>query len=1513
MRKSVIVLLVCFVTIIARPSTTVPFNIWTDHEYTQPIQEKISRPFTQSDTEQGLLEEHHTTYMPIVYSNATVIAFSNGITFDTRKLEKDDEPELNPDLMYHQGQAEYHIVQFSGPVYEEQKQWLEDHNAVIHMFVPRYGFVCRMNSEQANVVQENSRVNWVGVYQPAYKISSLFEHVEDEHCITILLFNDADIHEIVEQVKNIARHEEFETSDNGINKMIFGSMRRTDVAVVAHIPGVYWIEPYIQPVLHNNNVQWIVQSATSGVRSIWAHGIAGQGEIVNNTDSGINTSHYQHRSGSSAIGTWGVYPSHNAIVAYDSGAPSNIVFGDGAGASYHGTHTVCTECGDDTILGSSSRDGVAKKARVYFNDCGDNTSTSIYTYGDLNDLYIRPYDKYYTSDGIRAYISSNSWGSAVAGAYTATSMTSDQFMWAHKDFLLCFSAGNSGPGSQTIGAPASAKSVVTVGGCGNNVAYQTIYGLGSRGPCADGRMKPTIITPGNGVSSATLGTSTYQTKSGTSMACPSAAGSAALIRQYLREGWYPTGTPTASDAFSFISASLLKAMLVNSADNDISSYTAPGNNIGWGRVDLDSVLYFSGEDRKLMIVDNTVGMLTGEQVDYHFNIPSGASNLKITLGWTDYPGNPAVTPQIVNDLNLSAHTMFTFYHGNQYSGEYSVANPSGWDDLNVVECIRVSSPPVGDWRVTVTAPNVPYGPQPFSLVISYTSGAVTGFVSIDKPVYRANDLTVDTVRVRIEDLNYGSASSIDYVPAVLRSVFIETQPETVWCEELGVNSYVFEGELPLLFHKPVHSDGRLSVCQDDTIKVTYEDESPSYTSSTWGSVDSRYFMITDVHCEEISAFSAEVCWTTNDNANSTVCYGTNPGNLNDTVSVDTPYCTPHRMRVSGLSEKTLYYYDVASEDFRGNKVCDDNGGQHYTFTTDAGGAGTDVLVVVLNNDLQGEEFAHPGFLQDALDAGGWTYNWWSTKDNGTFTRNQLKEYKAVYFQVGQENYPPWTVAQKETIKLYHDGGARFAVTGHDIGWAPWYAPYASADSVFCKNYLHYRYIGDITSTSWNTLYGISGDPISGSYTGGVQYDPFRDGAAADSVRLSGTGAPGTGSYVWHGSAANDSCGIRWESQDDMGSPGNGVWGGQKTRVVSNAFEITQIDTAYPGSSARVNILNNMFIWLIGHDHPDVSISSPVGGMTYNSSPVSIAWSASAYGGASIDWTWIEYSPDAGQTWYEILAGPGITSPYAWDVSSLTDGARYQVRIIVSDQGVYPSMKGADQTTDFTISVGNDYLGPKVLPQSIDVQDNPMIVTSTDTLLPFDVIISDSLTGMSTLAGGQWFILGFGTFPLFPDDGAWDEIQEGAHSSIRFTYIPGNTRICTLSVRGRDAAIADQNWGNWYSRTFTLIDGVPVGIGVKDGQTVVPLMYAFSAPLPNPFRITTSFMYAVPCHTQVTIKVYNCAGQLVKTLVDTEVKPGLYTTTWHGTDNRERTVASGIYFVQYVTPEFLETKKVILVR
>ncbi len=92
-------------------------------------------------------------------------------------------------------------------------------------------------------------------------------------------------------------------------------------------------------------------------------------------------------------------------------------------------------------------------------------------------------------------------------------------------------AGNSGPGPCTIGTPAAAEEVITVG-----AAYDpgengwSIAEFSSRGPTGDGRIKPDLITPGRNITAAKANSKDqYITHSGTSMATPFMAGILALM------------------------------------------------------------------------------------------------------------------------------------------------------------------------------------------------------------------------------------------------------------------------------------------------------------------------------------------------------------------------------------------------------------------------------------------------------------------------------------------------------------------------------------------------------------------------------------------------------------------------------------------------------------------------------------------------------------------------------------------------------------------------------------------------------------------------------------------------------------------------------------------------------------------------------------------------------------------------------------------------------------------------
>jgi len=190
------------------------------------------------------------------------------------------------------------------------------------------------------------------------------------------------------------------------------------------------------------------------------------------------------------------------------------------------------------------------------------------------------------------------------------------------------------------------------------------------------------------------------------MATPTANGTVGLLRCYLQEGYYPTGAPVNGDRLGYISSALLRSMAMASADPNVGSYTVPSYNIGWGRIDADSVLYFAGDTRKLIITDDTIGIATGEYKEQQFRVTS-AIPLRVCLAWTDTAAAPSANPTLVNDLDLILRTpSFTFYKGNEYTGGQSEPNPAGRDSINVEECVRVNAPDTGVWSIRVSANNV---------------------------------------------------------------------------------------------------------------------------------------------------------------------------------------------------------------------------------------------------------------------------------------------------------------------------------------------------------------------------------------------------------------------------------------------------------------------------------------------------------------------------------------------------------------------------------------------------------------------------------------------------------------------------------------------------------------------------------------------------------------------------------------------------------------------------------------
>jgi hypothetical protein len=139
----------------------------------------------------------------------------------------------------------------------------------------------------------------------------------------------------------------------------------------------------------------------------------------------------------------------------------------------------------------------------------------------------------------------------------------------------------------------------------------------------------------------------------------------------------------------------------------------------------------------------------------------------------------------------------------------------------------------------------------------------------------------------------------------------------------------------------------------------------------------------------------------------------------------------------------------------------------------------------------------------------------------------------------------------------------------------------------------------------------------------------------------------------------------------------------------------------------------------------------------------------------------------------------------------------------------------------------------------------------------------------------------------------------SHTPFDTVYYPANNQD--------HASITAENAQWFLSEVLFGVTGIPPGYMPSLSGVVLHQNY------PNPFNPSTTIRFDLPHAAHVKLSVYNIKGELVAVIADRHMTEGRKEMGWAAKDSRGRALASGVYFYRLVAGDFVQTKKMVLLR
>jgi hypothetical protein len=310
---------------------------------------------------------------------------------------------------------------------------------------------------------------------------------------------------------------------------------------------------------------------------------------------------------------------------------------------------------------------------------------------------------------------------------------------------------------------------------------------------------------------------------------------------------------------------------------------------------------------------------------------------------------------------------------------------------------------------------------------------------------------------------------------------------------------------------------------------------------------------------------------------------------------------------------------------------------------------------------------------------------------------------------------------------------------------------------------------------------------------------------------------------------------------------------------------------------------------------------------------------------------------------QIIGDPiEIYQKILWNSSDLTDG-------LVGDGGAPNGGSSAEKSNDFRLIfsfLSNHEDNPGIYIAGDDIAEDWAGLVGIDAVNTRSVFMNFSVLNGSHVAFGEpvsplvtkalgspigpGAMYAFGGCPLIND---FDVLQPTGVLATTVTQYPGPVAGAVLAQATLNSAattarvvlsgfaynfIRDDTVGGPPDRVIHLRDILTWFqniVGDPTGVDPIALVNRLGDNYPNPFNPTTTIGYSIAEPGRVTLKIYDAAGRLIRTLVDENQEPqaGGFEEVWNGLNEQGQRVASGVYFYQLKATDFSQTKKMVLLK